>query len=70
MTARRFDFHRACGVCDGSVAVNFKHIQVMVPNVRRTDIYAYNERMVLTNIHKHGGDFPRRSVIIVKNKKF
>ena len=65
--ARRSGIYRTSCVRDGSVAVNVEHIQGVVPNARRSDIYADYERVVSEDIYFDGRKFHRKSIVFIKN---
>ena len=44
-------------------AAHLQHLQGVVPDVRRPDISAADERMVPTPVHHHGGNLPGKPLI-------
>lgn len=47
----------------GAGAGHLQHLQGVVPDVRRPDISAADERMVPTPVHHHGGNLPGKPLI-------
>ena len=61
--AGRAGIHSACGLRYRCGTDHLQHLQGMVPDVRRPDIPAADERMVPAPVHYHGGNLPGKSLI-------